>query len=179
MSRLHFFFFKGGLLARAGDALHVCLNVIAVLFLCEVDNASYMVALNERVRARVEDAGRGELSDDDLIALTRTKLSHVVAIVLCVLIAVATQVSGVPLLAQSSPEWWMPFRSARKVCATSSRSRAKILEKESWGLLLHFSWESPRYFVRVLHSHLHSLADTTSIILMVVWCIQQKRVRPK
>ena len=41
----------------AGDALHVCLNVVAVLFLCEVDNAMYMVALNERVRARVEDAG--------------------------------------------------------------------------------------------------------------------------
>ena len=80
--------------------MHVCLNVVAVLFLCEVDNAMYMVALNERVRARVEDAGRVELTDEDVALLTRTKTSHLVTIVACNLVAVASKVSGVPLLAQ-------------------------------------------------------------------------------
>jgi len=69
---------------KGGDALSVCLNTIAILFLCDIDNIAFDLALGERVRARVEDAGRVKLDDAELSALARTKAVHVVLIVLVV-----------------------------------------------------------------------------------------------
>ena len=71
-------------LTKGGDALSVCLNTVAILFLCDIDNIAFDLALGERVRARVEDAGRVELDDAELSALARTKAVHVVLIVLVV-----------------------------------------------------------------------------------------------
>ena len=75
-------------LIKGGDALSVCLNTVAILFLCDIDNIAFALALGERVRARVEDAGRVELDDDEASALARTKAVHVALIVLAVLGAV-------------------------------------------------------------------------------------------
>ena len=46
---------------RGGDSISVCLNTVAVLFLCEVDNLSYSLGLPESWKARIEQAGRIEL----------------------------------------------------------------------------------------------------------------------
>ena len=50
-------------LYKGGDALSVCLNTVAILFLCDIDTITFDLALGERVRARVEDAGHVELDD--------------------------------------------------------------------------------------------------------------------
>eukprot|EP01043_Picozoa_sp_COSAG02_P047990 COSAG02_NODE_4662_length_5119_cov_2.425299_2_plen_612_part_00 len=70
---------------KGGDALSVCLNTVATLFLCDIDNIAFDLALGERVRARVEDAGRVELNDAEAPALARTKAVHVALLVLAVL----------------------------------------------------------------------------------------------
>ena len=67
--------------AVAADAVNVCFNSIAILFLLEVDNLAYATILGERSRARVEEAGRVELGDEDVAALTRSKAIHVCGIV--------------------------------------------------------------------------------------------------
>ena len=57
---------------KGGDALSVCFNTIALLFLCEVDNVTYAILLSERVRSRVEANGmRVEIGDADCV-LNRT-----------------------------------------------------------------------------------------------------------
>lgn len=89
-------------LYKGGDALSVCLNTVAILFLCDIDNITFNLALGERVRARVEDAGHVELDDAEAAALARTKAAHVVLIVAFMLAAVWVQHSygrGLPLLA--------------------------------------------------------------------------------
>ena len=71
--------------AVAADAVNVCFNSIAILFLLEVDNLAYATILGERSRARVEEAGRVELGDEDVAALTRSKAIHVCGIVFYIL----------------------------------------------------------------------------------------------
>jgi hypothetical protein len=58
---------------------------VAILFMCEVDNITYSLFLSERVRSRVEDAGRVELSDAEVAALVRTKVVHLVFLVVAVM----------------------------------------------------------------------------------------------
>jgi positive regulator of sigma E activity len=69
---------------KGGDALSVCLNTVAILFMCDIDNICFNLALGERVRARVEDVGRVELGAAEASALARTTLVHVVLLVLSV-----------------------------------------------------------------------------------------------
>ena len=92
-------------LLKGGDALSVCLNTVAILFMCDVDNIAFDLALGERVRARVEDAGRVELDDAEATALARTKAVHVALIVLAVL--------GAVFLGQGRPEAtiFLPLRA--------------------------------------------------------------------
>ena len=90
---------------KGGDALSVCFNTIALLFMCEIDNLAYSQGLSERVRSRVEEAGRVELDDEDVSALTRTKVVHVVMIVVVVFTAVAWPNGTSPL--KPLILWWM------------------------------------------------------------------------
>lgn len=60
----------------------------AVLFLCEIDNVAYRFALGERVRSRVETAGRLELTDDEKTALVRTKQFHLPTVAVYLTVAV-------------------------------------------------------------------------------------------
>ena len=75
--------------AVAADAVNVCFNSIAILFLLEVDNLAYATILGERSRARVEEAGRVELGDEDVAALTRSKAIHVCGIVFYILFEIS------------------------------------------------------------------------------------------
>ena len=76
-------------LVKGGDALSVCFNTVAVLFLCEIDNLLYAILLPERERARVEVEGRVELGEAEAAALMRSKAVHaavLVAAVPCVVV---------------------------------------------------------------------------------------------
>ena len=88
-------------LFKGGDALSVCFNTVAVLFLCEIDNLLYAILLPERERARVEVEGRLELSESEAVALMRSKAVHVVLLVIAVPCAVLVGVDAtlLPLLA--------------------------------------------------------------------------------
>jgi hypothetical protein len=79
-------------LYKGGDALSVCFNTVAVLFLCEVDNLAYAIGLNEKVRAQLEVKGRIELSEVEADSLARSKLVHMC--VLGVAIPYAVWVGG-------------------------------------------------------------------------------------
>ena len=76
-------------LVKGGDALSVCFNTVAVLFLCEIDNLLYAILLPERERARVEVEGRVELGEAEAAALMRSKAVHVVVVAAAVPCAVA------------------------------------------------------------------------------------------
>jgi hypothetical protein len=73
---------------KGGDALSVCFNTVAVLFLCEIDNLLYAILLPERERARVEVEGRVELGEAEAAALMRSKAVHVAVLVVAVPCAV-------------------------------------------------------------------------------------------
>ena len=73
----------------AGDALSVCFNTVAVLFLLEVDNITFHAALREQLRSRVEEQGHVVVSDAQVEILARTKPVHIAMIVAAVLGAVA------------------------------------------------------------------------------------------
>jgi hypothetical protein len=73
---------------KGGDALSVCFNTIAILFMTEVDNVCYYFALAERVRTRVEEAGRVELTEKEAAMLVRTKAIHVCLVVASCMFAV-------------------------------------------------------------------------------------------
>lgn len=64
-----------------GDALSVCLNSVAIIFILEVDNALFTFGMAERVRARVEANGRVQLSDEEAAMFARTKPLHVCLVV--------------------------------------------------------------------------------------------------
>jgi hypothetical protein len=52
--------------------------------LCEIDNLLYAILLPERERARVEVEGRVELGEAEAAALMRTKVVHMVVLVVAV-----------------------------------------------------------------------------------------------
>lgn len=61
------------ILSRGGGSLDVAFNTIAILFLTEVDNITYHLALSERAKQRVDEAGHVQLTDADEKKLSRTK----------------------------------------------------------------------------------------------------------
>jgi hypothetical protein len=74
---------------RAADSLSICFNTVAVLFLCEVDNAAYLFLLGERTRMRVEQRARIKLTDEEAATLARSKFVYMCNITVCIIVAVA------------------------------------------------------------------------------------------
>ena len=64
-----------------GDALSVCLNSVAIVFILEIDNAIFTLGIAERLRARVETNGRVQLSEEEAEMFARTKPLHVCLVV--------------------------------------------------------------------------------------------------
>ena len=91
---------------KGGDALSVCLNTVAILFLCDIDNIAFDLALGERVRARVEDAGRVELDDAEAATLARTKAVHVLLLVLAMLVGAQSGQIGSAIMIVF-PAFWL------------------------------------------------------------------------
>ena len=76
-------------LVKGGDALNICFNTVAVLFLTDIDNALFAVFLAEKVRSRVEEQGRITLDAPRAAALSRAKPIYTGAIMVAVLGSVA------------------------------------------------------------------------------------------
>jgi hypothetical protein len=81
-------------LSERGDALSVCFNTIAMLFLCEIDNMAYAIGLGDKLRARVEVEGRVELGEVEVDALMLSKTVHVCVLIMAIPSAVWLGGSG-------------------------------------------------------------------------------------
>jgi hypothetical protein len=93
-------------LFRGGDALSICFNTIALLFMCEIDNLGYAILLGESMRARVELEGRTDLGEAEWTSLMCSKVVHIVALLLAVPSAVAFAASGNEEVLSST--WLLP-----------------------------------------------------------------------
>ena len=67
------------------------LHAQACLYMCEAANVCYAIGLGEKVRARVEAAGRIELTEHDRAQLVQTKAAFTVALFLAIPIFIAAQ----------------------------------------------------------------------------------------
>ena len=88
---------------RSGDALSVCFNTVAMLFLCDIDNFTYKVLLSERVRTQVEKNARFELCDAESVALVRSKAIHAALIV--TIVPITTWATKTSLLELTMFSW--------------------------------------------------------------------------
>lgn len=68
--------------------MHLILMCSILPVSAEIDNLAFSIGLSERVRSQVEEAGRVELTDDEVTALARSKVVHVVLIVAAMLVTV-------------------------------------------------------------------------------------------
>eukprot|EP01043_Picozoa_sp_COSAG02_P062357 COSAG02_NODE_8583_length_2514_cov_1.493996_2_plen_105_part_00 len=77
------------------------LLLVQILFILDVDNLAYTVGLPEPVQARVEEAGRVELTQIELRSLKISKLMHICLVPLSI-------ISGV-LLVGADLAGWAPW----------------------------------------------------------------------
>jgi hypothetical protein len=132
---------------KGGDAMSVCFNTVAILFLCEVDNIVFTVGLSERVRARVEGAGRVELGHVAVEALVRTKIAHTIGIMLSIGALPFSRHVGWSLVMAPAVFWvggvvdsFAPKDSGEDGCGVGARicmaTGASLLGMVGWGVLL-------------------------------------------
>jgi hypothetical protein len=81
---------------QGADALSVCFNTVAVLFLCEIDTVIY-AGLPRRFKARMETVGRVVLSDEEADGVVKSQAVHVCAFVCMLLLTVTTRCGSIPL----------------------------------------------------------------------------------
>ena len=76
------------MITQGGDAINVCLNAVAVLFLTELDNAMFLFGLSDTLRSEVEGMGKVPINRDERRAFTVLKVFYLIAIPLCVILTV-------------------------------------------------------------------------------------------
>ena len=59
-------------------------NTVAILFITEIDNVFFAIGLPEKMRVRVEAEGHVDLGEQDLRRLARSKIIHVITIVISI-----------------------------------------------------------------------------------------------
>lgn len=141
---------------RGGDALSVCFNAVAVLFLCEIDNLAYAVFLPQKHHTWVEEEGRVELGEAEVAALMRSKAAHVGALVLavpCTVVLASAQatrggwlvfwVAAVPFLAfwvAAVPEAVLGAAGAGEACVEITKVTGKVLLGLAW--IVGLAWRA-------------------------------------
>jgi hypothetical protein len=75
-------------LLKGSDALNVCTNTAAILFVSEIDNVLFSMGLPERIRSRIEQEGRVELDEEEADNLARTKWTHGLTLWLGVIVVI-------------------------------------------------------------------------------------------
>ncbi len=114
---------------RGRDALSICLNAIAVLFLLEIDNYTYDYGVAERLKSAFEITGHMVLKTDELKRVHRRKICYLVWIPIC-------QMS---ILAGAMTQVWsfIFFYPGKKRCSSRNpRLVMKIGMAQMYGLTL-------------------------------------------
>jgi hypothetical protein len=73
---------------QGGDAINVCLNAVAVLFLTDLDNAMFQYGLADNLREEVEKKGKVPVNADEQKTITILKGYYLFAVPLCVMTTV-------------------------------------------------------------------------------------------
>eukprot|EP01047_Picozoa_sp_COSAG01_P022058 COSAG01_NODE_1299_length_10836_cov_8.277452_9_plen_215_part_00 len=90
---------------RGGDALSICFNVIAILFMCDIDNAAYRFGLGQEAQQRMSEVGRLTLSDAELRVIQRVADTHIAVVAVSIVTAVIMAGSGDGYVATFSWFW--------------------------------------------------------------------------
>ena len=109
-----------------GEALSIVFNTVAVLFMCEIDNLAYFVGLVESVRARVEHAGRCDLTPMQAKDLWFSKAVHLLSIpvtLVAPLPFIATGDQGLYAIGMAIPFFGYLFAGVLEVCGHDSFSK--------------------------------------------------------
>ena len=117
--------------AQGANALSVCFNTVALLFLCEIDSVCY-AGLPRLMRERVKEAGRVVLADEQLDIAMKVKWVHLSAIVVAVCLLVQhRQATIVGVMFAPS----MPFIVGRIVEEFMSSSSKPLISIVALGLV--------------------------------------------
>ncbi len=122
-----------------GDALSVCLNTIAVLFLYEVDNIAFANLLSEDLRVRVERDGRVKLAPANLRELRTLRQICVpcmsIGLILSILVADWTGNSYFPFIVNFVACWVSALAIEWQVAQREVKERAAALCAETGKML--------------------------------------------
>ena len=115
---------------RGGDAMSVCLNAIGVIFLCDIDNILFNMALNDATKVEIQRglrAGKlGQIDDAEASALYRSKLIHVFLFVVYV-IFVCTPLVETSLARVLMPYWFVGLGAGIDGCLSGSSTADKCI----------------------------------------------------
>lgn len=125
-------------LFEGGDALSVAFNTVAVLFILEVDNATFHHGLKESTKVRVETAGKVTLSDAEVDALARSKPVYEIMIVsmtlLCVVVGGSRGSRAMPIAMMTNWATEMVVRARDTSLDTQARAVAMAEATVAWVL---------------------------------------------
>lgn len=82
---------------RGSDAISICFNALAVLFLLDIDAALFQFWLPEKLREHMEEFGMPTIRNVDAVYLASVKRSHAVLVAFWVTMAVIAAGSGNPM----------------------------------------------------------------------------------
>ena len=115
---------------RGGDAMSVCLNAIGVIFLCDIDNILFNMALNDATKADIQRglrAGKlGQVSDAESGVLYRSKLIHVFLFVAYVIL-VCTPLMTSAVARVLVPYWFVGLGAGIDACLSGSSAADKCI----------------------------------------------------
>ena len=114
------------------DALSVCLNTVAVLFLVEIDNFFYEYGVGVRGQAHLNRHARPQCDAAFLDAVDRSRVAH--AALFAVAICAAVGLHTVGLHGSVEVEWWLAFAASLKPArepngAAPSRCAVRYVER--------------------------------------------------
>jgi hypothetical protein len=81
-------------LHRGSDAISICFNALAVLFLLDIDTALFQFWIPERIREEMEEFGMPTIREVDANYLASVKRSHAVLVAFFVTLAVKVAGTG-------------------------------------------------------------------------------------
>ncbi len=127
------------LLTNGADAMSICFNSVALVFLCEVDEVFYQLALPERVRlVTTRIRARVVLSSDEEDQLFKSRVILQVSVAMGIRIGMSVLAHGAAttdlflyMICQ-----WAIYLPAEVSLAVQLETRSRIIAKIAWEIIL-------------------------------------------
>ena len=128
----------------------MCLNTVAVLFLCELDNVAFAVGLPEHIRSRVEKVGRVELAPADIEVIAWSKAVHMVLVVVFIFVWILTASAGPMSPAQVVGIQFLPFLLGGICDALRSPGATTAEKMRGVGVVIGLSFAGPIAYITIM-----------------------------